>query len=185
MRAQALLLSQDELLSGRWAPDDDTDPDSEAVQQSTAPQCLRQASTLQTPELVDRAANGWRWAGAEGADTIYNLAYVYSSAESATAAFNSYQQLVNSCTNWQVGTAFNETQEVFPIEFQDQSFGRILTTNSVSSPDISGGRQYWGVVRAGSAIVEVAYYPGPLLDTTNGRNRTVELVKQSASKAAL
>lgn len=117
-------------------------------------------------------------------DTIHNSAYVYSSDEAAAAAFSTYQQRVDSCVNWQVGAVFNETQEVFPAGLPEQSFGRMLTTNSVEDPEVSGGRQYWGVVRIGPAIVEVSYYPGPLLDTTNGRSRTIELVKRSATKAA-
>ncbi|MDV7102055.1 sensor domain-containing protein [Gordonia amicalis] len=182
VRAKDLLLTKAELLDGFWDESDDTSPDAEADQQSDAPQCLRQSEALRTPALTESAAAGWTWSNTETVDAIYSLSYVYGSEAAAVNAFDAYRTRADGCTSW-TAAAFAEKQVLFPMSVGDQSFGRMTTTTSVSHPEFSGGNQYWGVVRVKNVIVEAAYYPGPLLDTTNGQARTTRLVSKSAEKA--
>ena len=181
VRAKDLLLTKAELLDGFWDESDDTSPDAEADQQSDAPQCPRQSEALRTPALTDSAAAGWTWSNTETVDAIYSLSYVYGSEAAAVNAFDAYRTRADGCTSW-TAAAFAEKQVVFPMSVGDQRFVR-MTTSSVSHPEFSGGNQYWGVVQVKNVVVEAAYDPGPLLDTTNGQERTTRLVTKSAQKA--
>lgn len=185
VRASDLQLGEEDLLDGRWKPTDDASPDATAGQESTAPECLRQSETLKTPDLTDSAAAGWRWSSSTAPDTIHNASYVFRSKEAASAAFTSYESRVRACTSWVTSGSFREQQRTFPIQLGQESFGRIVETSDVEDRVPSGGRQYWGVSLVGNVIVEVSYYPGPLLDTTTGTARTVQLLTRAVGKAQL